>query len=280
MKIIASAQKMQQTAAEWRKENLRIALVPTMGALHEGHLSLLKAAAEECDKVVMSIFVNPKQFGPGEDYAAYPRNFALDSRLAHAAGADAIFIPTPKEMYPPGYDCYLYPQSLGVKLCGKSRPGHFQGVCTVVMKLFQITQPHLAYFGQKDAQQFIILRQMAEDFNLPLKLRRMPIIREPDGLAKSSRNLYLSPEERQEAPILYRALQEGKNLYEAGERSPQKIREALLSIIEKAPLAHLDYLEIVHSRTLEPLSVVEKPFLIAAAVYFGKTRLIDNLLME
>ncbi len=280
MKIINSPQKIQEIAGLWRADNLQIGLVPTMGNLHEGHLSLIRAAVEDCDITVLSIFVNPAQFGPSEDYAAYPRSLARDIRLAYEAGADCIFAPSPKDMYPKDFSCYVVPENLSHKLCGKSRPGHFKGVCTVVLKLFNLIRPHYAYFGQKDAQQYIILRQMVKDFNLNLKLCRLPIIREEDGLAKSSRNAYLSSEERREAAIIYRALKEGQRLYEAGENSALKLKKQMADIIKEAPGANIDYIEIVDANTLNSLNTLKKPFMLGAAVYFGKTRLIDNIILD
>lgn len=279
MKIINTPQKMQETAQRWRKKGLTLGLIPTMGSLHEGHLSLVEAAVRECDIVVMSIFVNPAQFGPSEDYQTYPRNLAKDSRKAYKGGVDCIFAPSAADMYPENYATYTCVEGLSEKLCGKSRPGHFRGVATVVLKLFNIVMPHKAYFGQKDAQQFAVLKKMVDELNFPVILHSLPIIREDDGLAKSSRNQYLNEDQREQAIVISKALDHGKTLFMEGVTSAEKIIAEMRGMIEKAPSAKIDYLEIVDEYTLESLVKVQEHALICAAVFIGKTRLIDNLLL-
>ncbi|MEG1500329.1 MAG: pantoate--beta-alanine ligase [Clostridiales bacterium] len=280
MRIINCPETMQDLALQWHQQGLKIGLVPTMGYLHEGHISLIEAAKMECDKVIISIFVNPTQFAPNEDFAAYPRSLARDAKAAHEAGADCIFAPSDQSMYPENYSCFVEVENLSQVLCGKTRPIHFRGVATVVLKLLNIVQPHKAFFGQKDAQQFIILQQMVKDFNLQVEMRRMPIIREEDGLAKSSRNIYLSEKEREEALVLSQALQEAQNLYQAGEENAANIKSAMENILQKATCGKIDYLEMVDTEKLQPLKELKPPFMIALAVYIGKTRLIDNIIIE
>ena len=280
MKIITSPSQMQAQTEAWRAAGFTIGLVPTMGYLHEGHLSLAAAARESCDIVVMSIFVNPTQFAPNEDLATYPRSLAHDAQLAHGAGVDCLFCPSAAQMYPPGYASYMEVEGLSQRLCGITRPSHFRGVATVCLKLFHIVLPHHAFFGQKDAQQYLILRRMVEDMNLPLQLHRCPIVREADGLAKSSRNLYLDAQQRQNAVALHQALTHAQALYEAGVRDAATLRAAVVERIEATPGAKLDYVEFVSTVDLQPLEHLEKPFLMAMAVYFGKTRLIDNWICE
>lgn len=279
MRVITSVTEMQREAEEWQKHGRKVGLVPTMGYLHRGHVSLMKAAREENDIVVASIFVNPTQFGPSEDYERYPRDLEADARKAEAVGVDVIFAPNAEEMYPRGYITYVQPEELSGRLCGASRPGHFRGVCTVVLKLFHIIRPTHAYFGQKDAQQYIILERMARDLNLPVAMRRMPIIREQDGLALSSRNIYLSEEERKQAVALYHSLSLAGQLYAGGERGAEVIRKAMESELRKALLGEVEYLAIVDTANLLPVEKLKGQVLIALAVRFGSTRLIDNIIV-
>lgn len=258
-----------------------VGLVPTMGFLHEGHLSLIKRARRENDVVVVSLFVNPTQFGPGEDLESYPRNFERDSALTAAEGADALFAPEPEEMYFPDYATHVeVTGSLTKGLCGRSRPTHFRGVTSVVAKLFNIVKPDRAYFGQKDAQQVAVIRRMVRDLNFDLEIIACPIVREADGLAKSSRNIYLSEEERRQALSLNRSLDLARKLIEAGERSGEKVRGVLMEAIAANPLAEIDYVEVVDAGSLEPAGTLSGEVLIALAVRFGKARLIDNTIVE
>ena len=261
---------------QWKIEGKTIGLVPTMGYLHEGHASLIKRAREENEKVVVSIFVNPIQFGPTEDLASYPRDFARDSRLCEELGADLIFHPQPEEMYAKDFCTYTDMDVLTEQLCGKSRPTHFRGVCTVVSKLFHIVAPDQAYFGEKDAQQLAVIRRMARDLNFDIEIVGCPIVREPDGLAKSSRNTYLNPKERQAALVLSKSIREGKRLIEDGETNASRIKEKMCALIQAEPLARIDYVEIVDGNSLQPVERIDGPVLGAIAVYIGKTRLIDN----
>ena len=255
-----------------------VALVPTMGALHEGHLSLVKCAHEVADTVVMSIFVNPSQFGVGEDFEAYPRPVERDLTLAEAAGVDCVFLPSAAEMYPEGFSSFVEIENIGNYLCGAARPGHFRGVATVVIKLFNIVEPDYAVFGQKDGQQVAIIEQMAEDFNLRVKIIRASIVREPDGLALSSRNIYLSIEERRQAIILSEGIFLGKKLFDGGERDAESIKAAVIAHIKKAPSAAIEYVEIVDARRLCPVKDFQNRAMLAVAVRFGTTRLIDNVI--
>lgn len=269
---------MQEISLRLKREGRIIGLVPTMGYLHDGHLSLIKKARRENDIVIMSNFVNPLQFGPKEDFATYPRDLDRDNKLAESAGVDYVFAPTTEEMYPQGYDTYVEVKGpITEKMCGKSRPGHFKGVTTVVLKLFLITQPDRAYFGQKDAQQAIVIRKMVTDLNVPVKIITCPIIREEDGLALSSRNTYLSSEERLQALALPRALSAGRDMIMKGETDPQKVRLHIKQILESSPGIRVDYVEVVDGDDLSDLSVIKGKVLLAAAVYVGKTRLIDNI---
>lgn len=280
---------MQCYAARLKKQGKTIGFVPTMGYLHEGHLSLAKQAKKDTDIVVMSIFVNPAQFGPKEDFKKYPRDFARDCRLAKSAGVDVIFYPTAKAMYPKGYQTYVEVFELSkysshhihvAGLCGASRPGHFKGVTTVVAKLFNIVKPDTAYFGQKDAQQAIIIKRMVEDLNMDLKVRVMPIIREADGLAASSRNVYLSPTERKEALVLKNALQKAKDMVNSDEKDPKKIIAKMREIINSVPSSKIDYISIVDTENLRDVKTINGGILIALAVKIGKTRLIDNIIVH
>ncbi|MCX6993733.1 MAG: pantoate--beta-alanine ligase [Kiritimatiellaeota bacterium] len=277
MKIITSAEDMQKTVLALKRAGKRIGLVPTMGFLHEGHLSLVKLARQQADVVVLSIFVNPTQFGPNEDFSRYPRNFERDRTLCEAAGVDIVFTPTPEAMYPAGYSVYVEENALSKGLCGASRPGHFRGVLTVVAKLFNLTLPDVVVFGQKDAQQARLIQQMARDLNFSITIVLAPIIREADGLAMSSRNTYLSPAERREALGLQQALKTARRLYREGERDARRIIAAMQAGIEQIPSARVDYIAVVDLDMLQPVPQLNTPVLVALAVYIGKTRLIDNL---
>ncbi len=267
-------------ARESRVKERIVGLVPTMGALHEGHFSLIRAAKSECAPVVVSIFVNPKQFGPSEDFQKYPRAFDADRAALESLGVDYLFAPTPEEMYPRGFRTSVLVEGLSDKLEGRSRPGHFQGVTTVVLKLFEIVQPNRAYFGRKDAQQARIIRQMALDLNLGTQIVVRPILREPDGLALSSRNVYLNADERSAATALYRSLEAVRREIAAGERNPANLLAALRRVIDAEPAVLLDYAEIVDTETLEPVISLRGECLILLAAKVGKTRLIDNALIE
>ena len=279
MKIVSTIEEVRAQVKEWKKEGLSIGFVPTMGYLHEGHMSLIDAA-EENDKVVVSIFVNPMQFGPTEDLASYPRDLEHDAKLCEEHGVDLIFHPTPEEMYGDQFYSYVDMDVLTKELCGLSRPVHFRGVCTVVTKLFNIVTPDRAYFGQKDAQQLAVIKRMVKDLNMPLTITGCPIIREEDGLAKSSRNTYLSPEERKAALVLSRSIFLGKEMVENGERDCKKILAAMTAEIEKEPLAKIDYVKIVDLDTMQQVEKIDRGILAAIAVYIGKTRLIDNFMYE
>ena len=279
MIIVNNIDEMHDLSNKWRQDGKNIGLVPTMGYLHEGHLSLINAARGENDIVVTSIFVNPSQFGPNEDFERYPRDMEADSAACELAGVDVIFAPDAQEMYPEGYTTYVEPGAIGQRLCGVTRPIHFRGVCTVVLKLFNIIQPLNAYFGQKDAQQYLILKRMVADLNLDINLHRMPIIREADGLAKSSRNVYLTPEQREQATMLFAAVKKAEQLYRAGERDSATILAAMSDELAKASLAKVDYLQIVETDNLLPVQHIDREVLVAMAVYFGSTRLIDNTIL-
>lgn len=280
MQLIETVAAMKDQVGAWKAEGLTVGLVPTMGALHAGHESLMDAARAACDRVVVSVFVNPIQFGPNEDYDAYPRDIDHDSAVCEAHGVDAIFHPEPEEMYPENYSTFVVMETLTDALCGASRPGHFRGVCTVVNKLFNIVQPELAFFGQKDAQQLAIIKRMVADLNMNVRVVGCPIVRESDGLAKSSRNAYLSPDERQAALVLSQAVRAGEAAVAAGERNAAVVRDLMCAIIEKEPLARIDYIEVVDGLTMQPVDVIGKSALIALAVYISSTRLIDNFLYE
>ena len=276
MIISGSVQETREVIGNWKKRGFSVGLVPTMGYLHPGHISLIERARKENDMVVVSIFVNPIQFGPNEDLDKYPRDMAHDREVCEKAGAELIFAPEPSEMYPSENLVFVDIKELGNGLCGAKRPGHFRGVCTVVSKLFNIVLPDRAYFGEKDAQQLAIIRRMVKDLNFGTEIVSCPIVREPDGLAMSSRNLYLSPEERKAALSLSRSLSAAKELMRKGEKDSVKIREAIVAGISSEPLVKIDYAEIVDSADLSPVEKIERPVLAAVAVYFGKTRLIDN----
>ena len=278
MNTVETIQAVRDQVRAWKKEGYTVGLVPTMGYLHEGHASLIRRAREENDKVVVSIFVNPTQFGENEDLDSYPRDLAQDQRLCAQVGADLIFHPEAAEMYQ-NARAYVSITGLSDHLCGKSRPIHFQGVCTVVSKLFHIVSPHRAYFGQKDAQQLAILRKMVQDLNFDVEVVGCPIVRERDGLAKSSRNTYLSPEERQAALCLSRAVQAGESMAQKT-NDAHTILAAMRQVIQAEPLARIDYVELVDAVTMEPVDRTDGGILAAVAVYIGKTRLIDNFIWE
>ncbi len=276
MDTITSVAEMQQRSLAARAAGQRIAFVPTMGFLHQGHLSLLEAGRKRGDLLVLSIFVNPTQFGQGEDYEDYPRDLQRDADLARSAGVDIIFAPTAGEMYPKGYATYVDVEGITEILCGASRPGHFRGVTTVVNKLFNIVQPDVALFGNKDFQQLAVIRRMTIDSNLPVEILGMPIFREADGLAMSSRNVYLSPEQRQQALVLSKSLAEARRLVAAGENDCAAIIAALREMISRQPEARIDYLQICHQLSLQPQAQVDRDSVLLLAVFVGKTRLIDN----
>ena len=278
MKIAVTVKETREQVDEWRRQGLSVGLVPTMGYLHEGHKSLITRAVSENDRVVASVFVNPMQFGPTEDLESYPRDMDRDAALCEEAGAALIFHPEPSEMYHNGFSSYVDMDTLTGGLCGKSRPVHFRGVCTVVAKLFNIVVPDRAYFGQKDAQQLAVIRHMADDLSYGIEIKGCPIVREADGLARSSRNTYLGKEERQAALVLNKALSEGKKLIESGERDAVKIKDTVTGIINSEPMARIDYVEAVSWDSLEPVTDINGPVLVAVAVFIGKTRLIDNFI--
>ena len=281
MEIIRTISWMKETVRQARAENHFVGLVPTMGALHEGHLSLIRRARGDCSRVYASIFLNPTQFGPNEDLSKYPRTFERDVEQLTDTGVDILFAPDAKEIYPAGFRSYVNVEGLSERLEGKSRPGHFRGVATVVLKLFEIVQPQFAYFGRKDAQQVRILQQMATDLNLNVEIVVCPVVREPDGLALSSRNTYLNAEERRAATALRRALDEARRELDAGTRDALQLQTTIRRVLSNQPLARIDYVEIVDSETFEPVaSIGPRPVYALLAVFIGKTRLIDNLLIE
>lgn len=280
MERLASKQEVRQAVAEARREGKRIALVPTMGALHEGHLSLVRAARERADYIIVSVFVNPTQFGQGEDFAGYPRDLDRDEDLLDAEGVDIVFAPTPEIMYAPDAQVTVHPGPLGDVLEGTVRPTHFTGVCTVVSKLFSIALPDLAFFGEKDYQQLAVVRLMVRDLDMPVKVVGCPVIRECDGLALSSRNVYLSLAERAAAPVLYHALRTAETLVLDGERNARTVAEAMRETIAAEPLVALDYAGIVDASTLEPLEEIDRPARGLVAARLGSTRLIDNIALE
>ena len=275
MKIVETIQEVREQVKEWRKQGLSVGLVPTMGYLHEGHKSLIDCAVSENDKVVVSVFVNPMQFGPKEDLASYPRDLDRDAALCENAGADIIFHPEPDEMYHEDFSSFVDMNTLTGGLCGKTRPTHFRGVCTVVSKLFHIVTPDKAYFGQKEAQQLAV-----SDLNFGLEIVGCPIVREEDGLAKSSRNTYLNEDERKAALILSKSLGKGKALLEAGETDAAKLKAVIENTLATEPLASVDYVEVVDWDSLKPIEIVNGSVLVAIAVYIGKTRLIDNIIWQ
>ncbi|MGA9529335.1 MAG: pantoate--beta-alanine ligase [Terriglobales bacterium] len=280
MRVCATISDMRSACRALRSAGKRLGFVPTMGALHAGHLSLVRAAKAQCDAVAVSIFVNPTQFGPKEDLAKYPRPFENDCDALEKEGVDLIFAPTVEEMYGAGETTWVTVDGLSEKLDGRSRPGHFRGVTTVVAKLFHIVEPDRAFFGQKDAAQVAIIRRMVRDLNFPVEIVSCPIIREPDGLAMSSRNVYLSAEERRRAPVLHRSLQEVEKAFRAGERSASKLSQAGRAVIGQEPEVRLDYFEIVDPDTLDAVERVTGETLVAVAAFVGATRLIDNFVLE
>ena len=280
MRIVESIKDVRATVKEWKAKGLKVGFVPTMGYLHEGHESLIRKASEENDRVVVSIFVNPIQFGPKEDLSTYPRDLERDSKVCESAGADIIFHPENEEMYFKDFSTFVDMNGLTAELCGKSRPTHFRGVCTVVTKLFNIVAPDRAYFGEKDAQQLAVIKRMVRDLNIDIEIIGCPIVREKDGLAKSSRNTYLSVEERNAAIILNKSLTLAKEKIQAGERDSEVIIKLIQEVINSEKLARIDYIEVVDSLSMEKVERIEKSVLVAIAVFIGKTRLIDNFTYE
>ena len=277
MKIFKNPEEVQKYLISEKMNRKKISFVPTMGYLHEGHLSLMRQGRKYGDILVVSIFVNPTQFGPNEDLDRYPRDFEGDVEKCKSVGVDVIFYPTNENMYPENFQTYVTVEKVTKNLCGLSRPTHFRGVATVVAKLFNIVQPDYAFFGEKDFQQLVVIKQMVRDLNFPIKIIGCPIVREPDGLAMSSRNAYLSSEERKQALCLYKSILKVKELFEKGERNSQKLIEAAKSVITKHPLAKIDYVKIVDINTMEDIEgEINKDALYAVAVWIGKTRLIDN----
>lgn len=280
MRTVKTIEEVRRQVKKWKAQGLTVGLVPTMGYLHEGHASLIDASHRDNDRTVVSDFVNPMQFGPTEDLESYPRDMERDAALVEAHGGDLIFAPEPEEMYHDGFSSFVDMTVLTEELCGLSRPVHFRGVCTVVSKLFNIVQPDRAYFGKKDAQQLAVIRHMAEDLNMDIELVGCPIVREPDGLAKSSRNTYLSPEERKAALVLSKAIFRGMELVRSGERNSAAVTGAMKKLIEAEPLARIDYVKLVDAATMQQIPAIDRPALCAIAVYIGKTRLIDNFFTE
>ena len=283
MIIANTISQVRDQIRQWRREGLTVGLVPTMGYLHEGHGSLVGKAAEDCDRVVASVFVNPTQFAPGEDLASYPRDFERDCEILEKQGCSMVFHPSVDEMYPDGNgktDTYIeILNDMPKQLCGRTRPNHFRGVCTVVGKLFNIVLPDKAYFGEKDAQQLAIIRRMVRDLSYGIEIVGCPIVREPDGLAKSSRNIHLKPDERKAAAVLYRSLKIAEEMASDGEKSSKTVTDAVRAEIEKEPLAEVEYVSAVDSLSMEPVKTVGKGTLIAIAVRIGQTRLIDNCVL-
>ncbi|MBD3376090.1 pantoate--beta-alanine ligase [candidate division KSB1 bacterium] len=281
MIIARKIEQLKTLLAKARLSGHKVGLVPTMGYLHEGHLSLVETIVPYVDLVVMSIFVNPTQFSPSEDYESYPRDLEKDIKRAESAGVEIIFSPSVREMYPKGYQSFIHVDKVSEGLCGASRPHHFRGVTTVVGKLFNIVQPDFAVFGEKDYQQLVVIKQMVKDLNFPVRILGSPIIREDDGLAKSSRNVYLSPEQRRNAPLLYCTLQSVKDAFEGGERTGKTLVEMTRQALD-IPEVQIDYIELVHAESLQPLQgkIHSQPVLLALAVYMGSTRLIDNIRLQ
>ncbi|MFW5996935.1 MAG: pantoate--beta-alanine ligase [Lentisphaeria bacterium] len=279
MQVLTTIKAMQSRSREWRGKGETVALVPTMGYLHEGHLELIRLARNQAGKVVVSIFVNPSQFAPGEDYEDYPRDFSRDQELCRKEGVDLIFNPAVEEMYEADFSTWVVEEKLSANLCGKSRPGHFRGVTTIVCKLFNATLPDVAVFGQKDAQQALIIERMVRDLNFPVEIVLAPIVRDEDGLAVSSRNVYLSAEQRRRALSLSRGLQKAVTAFTTGERRAAELIKIVRDELESADAA-VDYVELVDRSTLQPVTVVEQASLLAVAAFFGGTRLIDNCFLE
>jgi len=280
MKIIAKLGKMRSVVKDVKSQGKTVGFVPTMGSLHEGHLSLVRESLRKTDVTVVSIFVNPAQFGPKEDFKDYPRDLKQDSEILEREGVDYLFVPDTDKIYPEGYETYVEVHDLEDKLCGRSRPSHFRGVCTVVLKLFNIITPDISFFGQKDAQQAIILKRMVQDLNLDLRIEVLPIIREKDGLAISSRNSYLNQKERKAALVLSRSLKEAQLMIKKGEKGSAAILGRTKEIINEEPLVKIDYVEVVDMDKLTPVTRIEKEVLVALAVFIGKVRLIDNTILR
>jgi len=278
MEIIERIKEMKTFSSKARQEGKTIAFVPTMGFFHEGHLNLMREGRKRCDLVIVSLFVNPTQFGPSEDFQKYPRNFERDRKMAEEVGVDLLFAPLSKEMYPPDHQTVVRIEKVTRGLCGRSRPTHFQGVATVVTMLFNIVMPHIAIFGEKDFQQLATIRQMVKDLHMDVEIIGMPTVREADGLAMSSRNIYLRPEERQAALSLHRSLNRAEQLLQKGERKAEKILKEMEGIVLSEPLVKIDYVQVCNPTTLEDLIEIEGDVVIALAAYVGKTRLIDNLI--
>jgi len=279
MRIIRTIKEMHAASHDARRDEQRLGLVPTMGALHEGHLALVREAKAQCEVVAVSIFVNPTQFGPGEDLSKYPRDFERDRGLLEREGVDLLFAPSVEEMYPGGAVTYVTVEGMSGRLCGRSRPGHFRGVTTVVSKLFHVVEPDLAFFGQKDAAQAAIIRRMVRDLDFQVQIRVCPIVREADGLAMSSRNAYLDSEQRRAGLVLYRALQQVRGLFSQGERRVVALAEAGQRVLGGEPGVKVDYLEVVDPDTLEAVDEIRGPTLVAVAAFVGGTRLIDNIVL-
>src|SRR5271156_4367893 len=280
MKICSTITETRAACRDARASRKSLGLVPTMGALHDGHLSLVRAAKAQCDLIAVSIFVNPTQFGPSEDLSKYPQRFDRDCELLEKAGVDFLFAPSVEEIYPGGAVTWVLVEGLSEKLDGRSRPGHFRGLATIVAKLFHIVEPDAAFFGQKDAAQLAVIRRMVQDLNFPVEIVGCPIVREPDGLAMSSRNAYLNREERVQALVLQRSLQKARQQFQAGERSSAKLISAAREVFASEPAVRLDYFEIVDPDTLDPVERISQKTLVAVAAYVGSTRLIDNLVLE
>jgi pantoate--beta-alanine ligase len=280
MKIVHTVKDVRDIVRQWKKEGLSVGFVPTMGYLHEGHAYLVESAAKENDKVVVSIFVNPIQFGPSEDFEKYPRDLERDSEIVEEAGGHLIFNPSKEEMYVEDFSTFVDMSGLTEGLCGAKRPGHFRGVCTVVAKLFNIVLPDKAYFGEKDAQQLAVIKRMVRDLDMPLEVVPCKIIREEDGLAKSSRNTYLNPEERKASLVLSRSLTQAKAAVSQGERNVEKVKEIILKELASEPLAKIDYVDVVDSLSLKEIEIIKNEILVAIAVFIGKTRLIDNFTFQ
>ncbi len=277
--VYSDTASIRRQSRTWRTGGRTVCLVPTMGALHDGHLSLVRIGLEHANRVVASIFVNPTQFGPGEDFERYPRTLEEDRDRLERAGVHAIFAPEPSEIYPEGHATFVTVEGLAEHLCGRTRPGHFRGVATVVTKLFTIVEPDVAVFGMKDAQQLAVIRRLTRDLHLDVAIVTAPIVREPDGLAMSSRNSYLSAGERSQAPVLFRALSEAETMVRGGEVMSERVTESVRSFISTAPQAEIEYVEIVDPDDITPMERIERPALLAVAVRFGNTRLIDNTVL-
>lgn len=280
MKVYRSASSLTKKVFEMKKHGETIGLVPTMGSLHEGHMSIIRKAKKDTDRVIVSIFVNPSQFGPKEDFKKYPRAIKRDLALCGREGVDIIFTPEAGQMYPDGYATYVNVERISDVLCGASRPGHFRGVNTVVAKLFNITMPDVAYFGQKDAQQAIIIKKMAKDLNMSVKIKVMPIVREKDGLAMSSRNVYLDRKERNRSQSIYKSLKSAKELFNSGEKDSKKIINKIKRVIDNQPGTKIDYVAIVDTKDLKDIKRISGEALVAVAVWIGRTRLIDNIMLN